>query len=296
MTRHDRPAVTQEMIRLYDDYTHLTLDRRGFMNNLARLAGGSAAAAAVLPLIAARSAAAQQVPEDDARLSVETVTWPGASGPMPGYLARPVEPAPPLPGVLVIHENRGLNDHIRDVTRRMALEGFVALAPDFLAPAGGTPADEDRARELIRDLDAEVLTGNLVSAADYLRGRDDTTGAVGAIGFCWGGGMVGALAVVDPELRAAVPFYGSQPPAERVPAIRARMMMHYAGLDERINAGIPAFHAALDAAGTDYVIHLYEGANHAFLNDTSAARYDPEAAALAWARTVAFLRESLAED
>jgi carboxymethylenebutenolidase len=284
------------MIRLYDDYTHLTLDRRGFMDNLARLAGGSAAAAAVLPLIAARPGAVEQVAENDARLVTENVTWAGASGPMLGYLVRPVEAAPPLPAVLVIHENRGLNDHIRDVTRRMALEGFITLAPDFLAPAGGTPADEDLARELIRDLDAEVLTDNLVSAAGYLRGRDDTTGAVGAIGFCWGGGMVGALAVADPDLRAAVPFYGSQPPAERVPAIRARMMMHYAGLDERINAGIPDFRAALDAAGTDYVIHMYEGANHAFLNDTSAARHDPEAAALAWERTVDFLRESLAED
>jgi carboxymethylenebutenolidase len=296
MTRPQTPVVTREMIRLYDEYTHLTLDRRGFMDNLARLAGGSAAAAAILPLIAARPAAAQQVAENDARLTTESVTWTGASGPMLGYLALPIEAAPPLPGVVVIHENRGLNAHIRDVTRRMALEGFVALAPDLLSPAGGTPADEDMAREMIRDLDPDDLAGNLVSTADYLRGRADTTGAVGVIGFCWGGGMAGALAVADPQLRAAVPFYGNQPPAARVPEIRARMMMHYAGLDERINAGIPAFRAALDAAGTDYVIHLYEGANHAFLNDTSAARHDPEASALAWQRTVAFLRDSLVED
>ncbi len=296
MTRPKPPAVTPEMIRLHDEYTHLTLDRRGFMDGLARLAGGSAAAAAVLPLIAARPGAAQQVAENDARLAIETVTWTGASGPMLGYLVRPVEAVPPLPAVLVIHENRGLNDHIRDVTRRLALEGFITLAPDFLAPAGGTPADEELARELIRDLDPEELTGNLVSATAYLREHEDTTDAVGAIGFCWGGGRAGALAVADPDLRAAVPFYGSQPPADRVPAIRARLMMHYAGLDDRINAGIPDFQAALDAAGTDYVIHMYEGANHAFLNDTSEARHDPAAAARAWERTVDFLSESLAED
>jgi len=296
MTEQNQPHVTPEMIRLYDDYTHLSLDRRAFVAALSRIAGGGAAAAAVLPPLQADAARAAQIAENDARLIGEFVSWTGPSGPMMGYLARPVTAVEPLPGVVVIHENRGLNDHIRDVARRLALEGFVALAPDFLAPAGGTPADEDLARSMIGDLDPEVLRGNLVSSAEYLREAETTTGAVGAMGFCWGGGMASRLAVADPELRAAVSYYGSAPAAEDVPAIRARLLLHYAGLDERINAGIEPFRAALDAAGTGYEMHLYEGANHAFNNDTSEARYDAEAAALAWERTIAFLRDSLAED
>jgi carboxymethylenebutenolidase len=285
------------MIRLYDDYTHVHLDRRRFMDALAALTGGAAAAASVAPLIAANPAAAQMVEENDARLTVETVTYPGASGQMLGYLAYPFEVmAGALPAVIVIHENRGLNDHTRDVARRFAVEGFTALAPDFLSPEGGTPADEDMARELIGGLGEEDLVGNLLASAEYLRARDEAReAAVGAVGFCWGGTQVGRLAVADPELRAAVVFYGGQPPVEAVPEIRARLLLHYAGLDERINAGIPDFQAALDAAGTDYELHMYDGANHAFFNDTSEARYDPEAAALAWERTLAFLRASLGE-
>lgn len=292
----DHPRVTQEMIRLYDEYTHLSLDRRNFMANLSNVAGGAAAAAAALALIEARPARAQIVPENDARMTADIVTWMGASGPMLGYLAVPLQVmSGPLPGVVVIHENRGLNDHIRDVTRRFALEGLVALAPDFLSSEGGTPADEDMARDLIRGLEIETLAGNLVSAAVYLRDRPETTEAIGAVGFCWGGSMATRLAIRDPELKAAVSFYGGQPAADEVPDIQASLLLHYAGLDDRINAGIPDFTGALDAAGKDYELHMYDGANHAFLNDTSEARYDPEAAALAWSRTVGFLKDRLSE-
>ena len=214
---------------------------------------------------------------------------------MRGYLVKPADATGPLPAVIVIHENRGLNDHTRDVARRAALEGFVALAPDFLSPAGGTPADEDQARELIGGLDQAMLTGNLVATAEFLRGHEDATGAVGVVGFCWGGGMALRLAVADPALNAAVAYYGSQPAAADVPAIKAKLMMHYAGLDDRINAGIPAFQAALDAAGTDYQIFVYDGVNHAFNNDTSEARYDKAAADLAWGRTIGLFKESLAQ-
>lgn len=289
------PAITQEMIRLYDDYTHLSLDRRKLMTSLSRIAGGSAAAAAILPLLQAQPAAAQMAPADDPRLSAEEIAWPGAAGEMQGYLARPAEGAESLPAIIVIHENRGLNDHTRDVARRAALEGFVALAPDFLSPAGGTPADEDQARTMIGELDQQALTQNLVATAEFLRGHEAASGAVGVVGFCWGGGMAARLAVSDPDLGAAVSFYGSQPQADEVPQIAAPLMLHYAGLDERINAGIPAFQQALDAAGVDYTIHIYEGVNHAFLNDTSEARYDAAAAELAWDRTIAFFRETLSD-
>lgn len=291
-----KPEITQEMIRLYDDYTHLSLDRRGFMANLSRLAGGTAAAAAALPLIAANAAHATIIAEDDPAITAETVTWPGEGGEMQGYLVRPTAATGALPAVIIIHENRGLNEHTRDVARRAALEGFVALAPDFLSPAGGTPTDEDQARELISGLDREQLIGNLVATSAYLRQREDVTGPVGVMGFCWGGGAALNLAVADPDLGAAVAYYGSQPAAENVPAIKARLMMHYAGLDERINAGIPAFREALDASGTDYQMFTYDGVNHAFNNDTSDARYDQQAADLAWGRTFEFFTESLGEN
>jgi carboxymethylenebutenolidase len=292
MTR--QPAITQAMIKAYDDYTHLTLDRRGFMERLTRLAGSGAAAAAIVPLLAARRAAAQQVPEDDDRLSAETVSYPGGDGAqMSGYLVRPVDGEAAMGGVIVIHENRGLNPHIMDVARRMALEGFIVLAPDFLTPEGGTPEDEDQARELIGTLDAAATTANAVATIDFLAAQDGSNGNVGAIGFCWGGGLVNDLAVASPELAAGVAYYGRQAAAEDVPSIEAALMLHYAGLDDRINAGIEAYEAALEEQGKDYVVHVYEGVNHAFNNDTSAARYDAEAAELAWQRTVDFLKEKL---
>lgn len=290
----ERIVITQDMIRLYDEYTHLTLDRRGFMEKLAKLAGSSAAAAAIVPLIEAGQAKAAIVAATDDRLETSMVEFPGDGGAVKGYLVRPKVPAGRLPAVLVIHENRGLNGHIEDVTRRLALEGFLALAPDFLSPAGGTPADEDKARDLIAGLDRAKAVANAVAAARFLRGNKDGNGKSGSVGFCWGGGLSLQTAVADPGLGAAVAYYGAQPAAEQVAAIKAPLLLHYAGLDDRINAGIPAFEAALKAAGKTYEIHVYPGVNHAFNNDTSAARYDKAAADLAWTRTVGFLKSHLA--
>jgi carboxymethylenebutenolidase len=211
---------------------------------------------------------------------------------MNGYLAMPAEGGP-FPAVIVVHENRGLNAHIKDVTRRLALEGIVALAPDFLSDFGGTPENEDDARGIFEQLEPTDVTANGVATIAYLKEHEKSNGNVGAIGFCWGGGTVNNLAVASPDLRAAVPYYGRPPNAEAVPAIEARIMAHYGGLDERVNAGIPAFEEALKAAGKDFQIFVYEGANHAFNNDTSAARYHKEAAELAWSRTVEFLKETL---
>ena len=289
----EKPTITRAMINAYDEYTHLTLDRRAFMEKLTALAGSGAAAAAIVPLLAANGAAAQIVAADDERLIAEDVVYPGAQGEMKGYLVRPKQAADSLPAVIVIHENRGLNAHIRDVARRMALEGFVALAPDFLSPQGGTPADEDRAREMFGSLDAEATAADAEATRAYLAGLDGANGRVGAVGFCWGGGLVNQLAVRSPELNAGVAYYGSQAPAEGVPAIAAPLMLHYAGLDDRINAGIEAYRAALEENGKAFEIHVYEGVNHAFNNDTSAARYDKTAADLAWGRTVGFFRKHL---
>jgi carboxymethylenebutenolidase len=289
----DSPAITQAMISAYDEYTHLTLDRRGFMNKLKILTGSAAAAAAVAPMLAASSAHAAMVAADDARLEVSDVAFDGATGEMRGQLSLPVDAAGPLPAVVVIHENRGLNEHIRDVARRLALEGFATLAVDFLSPLGGTPDDEDKAREMIGTLDGSETIANAAAARAFLAGHEKTNGKVGAIGFCWGGGLVNNLAVADPDLGAGVAYYGRQASAADVPAIQAPLMLHYAGLDERINAGIADYRAALEAAGKRFELHMYDGVNHAFNNDTSAARYDKAAADLAWSRTVAFLRDNL---
>ena len=287
--------MRQDIIKLYDEYTHERLDRRVFMDQLAKLAGGTTAAAALVPLLKANYTSAALVPADDARLTIEEVTFPGAGGDVRGYLARPADASGPLPGVVVIHENRGLNPHTEDVARRVALEGFVALAPDFLSPAGGTPDDEDQAREMISALDAAQTLENAVAAVDYLAGSDATTGNVGVVGFCWGGAMANAVAVSAPEpLGAAVAFYGRQPAADEVASIQAPVMLHYAGLDERINAGIPAYEEALKANGVDHTIYMYDNVNHAFHNDTSEARYDQTAAELAWQRTIDFFKQHLA--
>lgn len=289
-----KPIITQPMIDAYDEYTHLTLDRRGFMQKLTALAGSSAAAAAIMPMLAANSANATVIADNDERLTVEDITYPGAAGEMKGYLAIPRNAEGRLPAVIVIHENRGLNPHIRDVTRRMALEGFVALAPDFLSPNGGTPANEDEARNMFQSLDMVATVANAEATRAFLAGHDKSNGKVGAIGFCWGGGMVNRMAVASSDLGAGVAYYGSQVPADQVPSIKAPLMLHYAGLDERINAGIEAYKQALDANGKTYELFVYDGVNHAFNNDTSAARYDKAAADLAWSRTVAFLKKNLA--
>ena len=291
----DKPLITQAMIDAYDEYTHLTLDRRGFMDRLTRLAGSGAAAAAIMPLLAANSASAAQVTADDKRIKGEDVTFKGGRGEIKGYLVRPAEGSGKLGAVIVIHENRGLNEHIRDVARRVALEGFIALAPDLLSSEGGTPADEDKARDMIARLEPAQPIADAVATVAYLKTIDGGNGKVGAIGFCWGGGQVNMLAVNAPDLDAAVAYYGAQPKDEAAIAkIRAPLLLHYAGLDERIDAGIEAYRKALDANHKDYTVYVYEGVNHAFNNDTSAARYDKAAADLAWGRTVAFLKDKLA--
>ena len=289
-----KPGITQAMIDAYDEYTHLTLDRRGFMDKLTKLAGSGAAAAAIAPLLAANPAAAEIVAADDPRLKGQDVEWPGATGNMTGYLVHPADQSGKLPTVIVIHENRGLNAHIRDVARRVALEGFVALAPDYLSPLGGTPADEDKAREMIGQLDPGQTIVNGVATVEFLGDHELGTGKVGAMGFCWGGGAVNNLATAAPELGAGVAYYGRQANAADVPKINAALLLHYAGVDERINAGIDAYKAALEAGGKDFTIYVYDGAQHAFNNDTSSARYNKEAADLAWGRTIAFFQEKLA--
>jgi carboxymethylenebutenolidase len=281
-----------KIIDLYDKYTHELLDRREFLKHLAILAGGTAAANALLVVLENNDVKAEVVPEDDPRLQTENITYPGATGDVRAYCARP-KGDKKLPGVVVIHENRGLNPHIEDVTRRVALEGFLTIGPDALSPVGGTPRDPDRARELIGKLDSQSTVQNYVAAVRYLKTHPASTGKVGVIGFCWGGGMANQVAVNSPDLSAAVPYYGRQPAPEDVSKIRTSLLLHYAGDDERINKGIPAFEAALKKASVDYKIYMYEGAKHAFNNDTNAARYNKEAAQLAWQRTIAFLKEKL---
>ncbi|MEZ0170488.1 dienelactone hydrolase family protein [Microvirga sp. TS319] len=285
--------MDQRIIDLYDDFTHGGMNRRSFLDRLAALAGSSAAATALLPFLQNDYAMAQTAQENDPRIAAAMVDIPGPQG-LKGYLVKPKDDSGKLPTVLVIHENRGLNPHIKDVTRRIAAEGFIALGLDYLSPMGGTPEDEDKGREMIGQLKAPDVIACGKAAVAYLKGLPDGNGKVGAVGFCWGGGAVNTLAVNEPDLNAGVAYYGGQPKAEDVPKIRAALMLHYGGLDERINAGIPAYEAALKQAGKTYEIYVYEGANHAFNNDTNAARYDKEAAGLAWSRTVEFLKKHLA--
>ena len=284
--------MDQRIINLFDEYTHKPLKRDEFLKRLANLTGGMAAALAVLPLLEVNYAQAETIAHQDDRIKTESITFPGADTTMKGYLARPAA-AGKYPAVVVIHENRGLNPHIEDVTRRLALAGFLALAPDALSASGGTPTDETQMRELFGKLDAQKTRENFVKALDYLKSRPDSTGKLGAVGFCWGGAMANQLAVHDPDLKAAVPFYGRQPDAADVPKIKAAMQLHYGGLDERINAGIPAYEEALKKAGVPYEVYTYEGAQHAFHNDTAPTRYNEAAAKLAWSRTVAFLKAKL---
>ncbi|MGE0280033.1 MAG: dienelactone hydrolase family protein [Rhizobiaceae bacterium] len=291
MNKH---VITQAMIDAYDEYTHLTLDRRGFMEKLTKLAGSGAAAAAIAPLLAANSAHAAIVPEDDARVKAQDITWPGDGGEMKGYLVVPADLSGKVGTVIVVHENRGLNAHIKDVARRMATEGFVALAVDYLSPLGGTPADEEKARAMFQELDAAKTAANGVATVNFLKGHESGNGKVGAVGFCWGGGTVNDLAVASPDLAAGVAYYGRQAKVEDVSKIKAALLLHYAGMDERINAGIKAYEDALKAAGKEYTVHIYDGAQHAFNNDTSEARYNKEAADLAWGRTVEFFKAKLA--
>ncbi|MBS1598554.1 MAG: dienelactone hydrolase family protein [Bacteroidetes bacterium] len=284
--------MDQQIINLFDEYTHKPLTRDEFIRRLAKITGSVTAAMAVLPMLEVNYASAETVTKSDDRLLIENITYPGDGCTMKGYLARPKENAK-YGAVVVIHENRGLNPHIEDVTRRAALAGYLALAPDALSPDGGTPTDEDKARDMIGKLDATKNQNNFIKAFDYLKTRPDFNGKAGCVGFCWGGGMANQLAVNVPDLKAAVAFYGRQPDAADVPKIKAAVQLHYGGLDERINAGIPAYEEALKKAGTKYELYVYEGANHAFHNDTAPTRYNEAAAKLAWQRTLKFFGETL---
>lgn len=285
--------MDQRYIDLFDRYTHGQMKRRDFLEKLTLLAGGTAAASAILPALENNYAHAEMVAENDTRILPETITYESTVGKISGYLVKQKE-FPKAGGVIVISENRGLNPHIKDVARRLATEGFLALAPDYLSIKGGTPTDEDKARELIGTLTPEETVAISRASLAALAARADCTGKVAAVGFCWGGGKVNELAVSEPSLAAGVAYYGAQPKADQVAAIKAPLMLHYAGLDERINAGIPAFEKALKDNGKQYELFMYEGANHAFNNDTNAARYNKDAAELAWSRTVEFLRKNLA--
>ena len=282
---------TQEMIHLYDEFTHGPMDRRVFLTKLAKLAGGATAAAVMLPLIES-DYSLQQVTSDDKRITADYVSYAGASGEMRGYFARPTG-TDKAPGVVVIHENRGLNPHIEDVARRAAVAGFVALAPDALSPLGGTPDDTQAARGMFRELDRDKTVQDFVGGVTWLNGHEVCTGKVGCVGFCWGGGMSNQLAIHSSDLDAAVVFYGRSPAVEDVPKIQAALLLNYAGLDNRINASVPDYEAALKKASKDYTLHMYAGVNHAFHNDTSEARYNEEAATLAWSRTIEFFGEKL---
>ena len=284
----------QELLILFDAYVHGAIDRRGFLDRAGKFAVGGTTAAMLLDALSPRFAEAQQVPKDDARLKAEFLEYPSpeGSGTMRGYLARPAKAKGKLPGVLVVHENRGLNPHIEDIARRLGLDDFVAFAPDALFPLGGYPGDEDKAREVFPKLDQGKTREDFVAAAQWLKAREDCSGKIGAVGFCYGGGIVNMLATRLPDLRAAVPFYGNQPKAEDVAKIKSPLLIHYAEKDDRINAGWPAYEAALKASKVPYEAFIYPGTQHGFNNDTTP-RYDKDAATLAWKRTVEFFNKHL---
>jgi len=284
--------MDQRIINLYDRFTHGALSRRDFLDRLAELAGSAAAAAALLPLLQNDYARAAVVPADDARLATERVSYESPKGKIDGYLARPKSKGK-RPAVLVIHENRGLNPHLEDVARRLAVEGFLAYAVDLLSLLGGTPPSEDAARELHPKMNQDDAVVALVAATAFLKTHAESTAKVGAVGFCFGGLMINRLAASSPDLDAGVAYYGRQVPAAQVPAIKAALLLHYAENDEAVNAGIAAYEAALKANNKKYTIHTYPGTQHAFNNDTGGARYNKPAADLAWGRTLAFFKESL---
>jgi carboxymethylenebutenolidase len=294
MERKKASDFPLEVLKLFDGYVHGSVSRREFLDRAAKYAIGGFTAATMLESLKPNFALAQQVPKDDGRIKAEYLSYPSpqGSGTIRGYFARPAKASGKLPGVVVIHENRGLNPYIEDVARRLAVLNFVAIAPDALTPAGGYPGDEDKAREMFAKLDAAKRTEDLLAAFGYLKSRPECSGKIGAVGFCFGGGIVNQMAVRIPELAAAVPFYGSQPAAAAVAKIKAPLLIHYAESDERINAGWPAYEAALKANKVKYEMHMYPNTQHAFHNDTTP-RYDDAAAKLAWQRTVDFFNKHL---
>jgi carboxymethylenebutenolidase len=295
MTRLTAKDFQPEVLQLFDRYVHGDLSRRGFLESAARFAGSAAGAAGLLTALSPQFAQAQQVAPGDARIQsrYQEFDSPLGNGRGRGLWVKPAGGTTRLPAVLVLHENRGLNPHIEDIARRLALDGFLAFATDALFPLGGYPGDEDKARELFPKLDAAKTRADLVAATRLLQSSPESNGQVGVVGFCWGGNQANYLATQVPELRAAVPFYGAPPPAPEVAKIKAALLIHYAGADERLNASWPAYEAALKAAGTRYEAYTYAGVQHGFNNDT-APRFDAEAAKLAWQRTVSFFKANLA--
>lgn len=295
MDRKKASDFDQELLDLYDDFAHGRIERRDFLQRAAKFAVAGVTAEALLASLTPNYAWAQQVSKDDARLKTEYVQYrsPKGAGEMRGYLARPADAQEKLPAVLVIHENRGLNPYIEDVTRRLGVKGFLAFAPDALTPLGGYPGNDDEGRTLQRRRDSEKMTQDFIAAAELLRDHPLSNGKVGVVGFCFGGGMANALAVRIPDvIVAAAPFYGRQPATADVQKIKASLLLHYAELDKRINDGWPDYEAALESANVDYTAHIYEAVNHGFHNDTTP-RYDKDAAELAWKRTVEFFNAKL---
>jgi len=294
MERKKASDFHPEVLRLFDGYVHGAISRRDFLDRAAKFAVGTFTAAAMLDALRPNFAWAQQVPKDDARIRTETVTYPTTqgSGTMRGYLVKPAKAAPKLPAIVVIHENRGLNPYIEDVARRLGVLGYLAFAPDSLSPFGGYPGDEDKAREMFAKQDRTKMIEDLLAAVPYLKTRSDTTGKIGAVGFCFGGGVVNAMAVRFPDLAASVPYYGAQPAADDVAKIKAPLLIHYASEDPNINKGWPGFETALKANKVRYEMHMYPNTQHGFHNDTTP-RYDEAAAKLSWQRTVDFFNRNV---
>jgi carboxymethylenebutenolidase len=285
--------MDQRIIDLYDAYTHSRISRRDFMDRATAIVGSAAAASSMLAALKSDPAKAETVPANDPRLVTETVSYDAGGTKISGQLVRLKEKGK-RPAVIVVHENRGLVPHIQDVARRIALEGFLTLAVDMLTPYGGTPNDEDKARELFAaSIKPDETATRIAAAVPFLEKHAESTGKVGAVGFCWGGGMVDRVAMLSPDLAAAIAYYGPIPPLDKVAAIKAPLLLHYAGLDTNVNPKIPEFEAALKANNKKYTLYMYENVNHAFNNDTAGPRYNKEAADLAWGRTIAFLKEHL---
>jgi len=294
MERKKASDFPPEVLKLFDGYVHGMLSRREFLDRATKYAIGGFTAAAMLESLRPNYAFAQQVLKDDSRIKTEYLSYesPQGSGTMRGYFARPANASGKLPGIVVIHENRGLNPYIEDVARRLAVANFVAFAPDALTPLGGYPGDEEKAVKMFATLDVGKRTEDLMTGANTLKARPECTGKIGAVGFCFGGGVANAMAVRIPDLAGAVPFYGAQPAAGDVAKIKAPLMIHYAGLDERINAGWPAYETALKENKVRYEMFMYANTNHGFHNDTTP-RYDEAAAKLAWQRTLDFFNKNV---
>ena len=294
MERRKASDYPPDVLKLFDGYVHGVINRREFLDRAAKYAVGGFTAAAMLESLSPNFALAQQVPKTDSRIHAEYLPYPSpeGSGTMRGYFARPANPSHKLPGVVVIHENRGLNPYIEDVARRLAVENYVAFAPDALAPVGGYPGDEEKARQLFASLDQKKMMEDLHAAVPFLKSLAECNGSIGAVGFCFGGGVANGMAVRFPDLGAAVPFYGRQPSAADTAKIKAPLLIHYAGEDAGINAGWPAWEEALKKDKVRYTAYIYPGAQHGFHNDTTP-RYDEAAAKLAWSRTLAFFNANL---